>query len=63
MAHHLDDNVETLFLRLFRGTGLKGVKSIPFKRLLGKGELVRPFLAFPKKDIEKNMQKKMNWIL
>ena len=53
MAHHLDDNVETLFLRLFRGTGLKGVKSIPFKRLLGKGELVRPFLAFPKKDIEK----------
>ena len=52
MAHHLDDNVETLFLRLFRGTGLKGAKSIPFKRSLGKGELVRPFLDVPKKDIE-----------
>ena len=52
-GHHLDDNVETLFLRLFRGTGLKGARSIPFKRSLGKGELVRPFLDTSKKDIEK----------
>ena len=52
-GHHLDDNVETLFLRLFRGTGLKGARSIPFKRSLGKGELVRPFLDISKKDIEK----------
>ena len=63
MAHHLDDNVETLFLRLFRGTGLKGAKSIPFKRSLGKGELVRPFLDIPKKDIENYAaDKELNFI-
>ena len=63
MAHHLDDNVETLFLRLFRGTGLKGAKSIPFKRPLGKGELVRPFLDVPKKDIENYaVDKELNFI-
>lgn len=53
LGHHLDDNVETLFLRLFRGTGLKGARAIPFERSLGKGQLIRPFLDISKKDIEK----------
>jgi len=51
-GHHLDDNVETLFLRLFRGTGLKGARAIPLERSLGKGQLIRPFLDISKKDIE-----------
>jgi tRNA(Ile)-lysidine synthase len=63
LGHHLDDNVETLFLRLFRGTGLKGAKSIPFRRSLGKGELLRPFLNVAKKDIEAYAQEKeLNFI-
>ena len=44
MGHHLDDQIETLFFRILRGSGLKGSSSIPFKRNLGKGLLVRPFL-------------------
>ena len=44
MGHHLDDQIETLFFRLIRGTGLKGASSIPLKRNLGNGFIVRPFL-------------------
>lgn len=58
LGHHLDDNIETLFFRLFRGTGLRGARSIPFKRTLGKGQLLRPFLDVPKKDIEKYAKEK-----
>ena len=27
-AHHLDDQVETILFRIFRGTGIKGIKGI-----------------------------------
>lgn len=39
-AHTLDDNVETVFLNLARGTGLTGMSGIPIKR----GNVVRPLL-------------------
>ena len=63
MGHHLDDQIETLFFRILRGSGLKGSLSIPFKRNLGKGLLVRPFLNLPKKEIyEIAMRKKLKFI-
>lgn len=40
-AHHRDDVVETLCLRLWRGTGLAGLAGIPFQRVDG---VVRPLL-------------------
>ena len=39
-AHHLDDQIETFFINLLRGTGLNGLHGIPVK----KGKIVRPLL-------------------
>jgi len=44
LAHHLDDQVETFFLRLLRGAGVQGLAAIPARRALGSGRLVRPLL-------------------
>ncbi len=44
MGHHLDDQVETYFLRLLRGSGLKGLSAMPARRALGEGELIRPLI-------------------
>ena len=39
-AHTLDDNIETLLMRLAKGSSLKGLRGIPVKR----GRYIRPFL-------------------
>lgn len=41
-AHHARDNIETLFLNLSRGAGLRGLKGIPVAR----GPYRRPLLSF-----------------
>lgn len=51
LAHHLDDQLETLLLRLMRGAGLKGLAAIPARRVLGKGELYRPLLHAQKTEL------------
>ncbi len=40
-GHHADDQIETVFVNLIRGTGLKGLQGFPAKQ----GRLIRP-LAF-----------------
>lgn len=40
VAHNLDDQVETFLLRLLKGTGIRGLSSIPLMR----GRIIRPFL-------------------
>jgi tRNA(Ile)-lysidine synthase len=50
-AHHADDQLETLLLRLLRGTGVRGLRGIvPFGRF-GVGYLARPLLAFTRADL------------
>jgi len=53
MGHHLDDQVETFFLRLLRGAGVEGLASMPRQRALGDGHLVRPLLDYERAEIER----------
>ncbi len=52
LGHHLDDQVETFFLRLLRGAGVHGLAAIPRQRPLGAGSLVRPLLEIPRDRLE-----------
>ncbi len=47
-AHHADDNLETFFINLMRGTGLDGLTGIPETN----GKLVRPLLGFSHTDLQ-----------
>ncbi len=53
MAHHLDDQIETFFLRLLRGAGVDGLAGMPRQRVLGSGQLVRPLLDCPRTELER----------
>ncbi len=46
-AHHQGDHVETLFLHLFRGSGLQGLTGIASRR----GNLARPLLSLDKQAL------------
>ena len=48
VAHHRDDNVETLLLNLVRGSGLKGLCAMQPQN----GCIVRPMLNIPRTEIE-----------
>ncbi len=62
-AHHLDDQAETLLLRLFRGTGLEGLKGMPRERELGEALLVRPLLGLSRSSLEDYArQHQLEWI-
>ena len=47
IAHNLDDQIETFLLRALKGTGLRGLSSIPIKR----DAIIRPFLNTYRADI------------
>lgn len=47
-AHHADDNIETLLINFFRGTGVRGLKGMEPRQ----GKLVRPLLFARRKELE-----------
>lgn len=54
IGHNLDDFVETFFLNLLRGTGLRGLRGILPKR----NSIIRPLIFIRKKEIENELVKK-----
>jgi tRNA(Ile)-lysidine synthase len=53
VAHHQDDEVETFFINLIRGTGIAGLHGIKAKS----GKIVRPLLFTGRKEIEEFSKK------
>ena len=52
LAHHGDDQVETILMRLTRGAELQAIAGIRAKRPFAHGTIIRPFLAVSKDEIE-----------
>jgi tRNA(Ile)-lysidine synthase len=48
LAHHEDDQIETIFLNLLRGTGIEGIYGMAERR----GWLIRPLLPFDRDEIQ-----------
>lgn len=46
-AHHLNDQLETFFINLSRGSGIKGLSGIP----ANENQVLRPLLGFSKEEI------------
>ena len=65
-GHHLDDQIETFFMRAVRGSGLTGLASIPKQRSLSRTntcQILRPLLAIEKtKIIEYAQQQQLDWV-
>jgi len=51
LAHHSDDQAETLLLRLMRGSGTRGLSAMVSSRKLGQGHLYRPLLSFDRAQL------------
>jgi tRNA(Ile)-lysidine synthase len=51
LAHTLDDQAETVLMRIIRGTGLYGLISILPKRKIDKFTVIRPMLEVSRKEI------------
>ena len=49
-AHHADDQVETVLMHLFRGTGLHGLTGIPARRNDSMA-IIRPLISFTKAQL------------
>ena len=53
IAHNLDDSIETIFLNIARGTGLKGLSGIPVRN----GHIIRPLLGVSRAQIREYVER------
>jgi len=58
LGHNLDDQAETILMRIIRGTGLYGLSGIlPYREICGY-RIIRPLIEIRRKDIEAFLKKK-----
>jgi tRNA(Ile)-lysidine synthase len=63
LAHHQDDQAETILLRLFRGAGPLGLGGMLQKSIVAEHEVLRPLLEYTKMDlIQYAKMRKLCWI-
>ena len=51
MGHHEDDLIENFFIRLLRGSGIKGLTSLDIKTTIKKKNILRPLIDVKKEDL------------
>lgn len=62
-AHQADDQAETLFLNLMRGSGSQGLAGIPPLRVFAKGWVARPLLNVRREELEQYLNvENVGWI-
>ncbi len=65
LAHHQDDQAETVLLQLLRGAGLPGLQAMPLQRLLAPGgpSLVRPLLEVSRASLQRYaVARELDWV-
>lgn len=63
IGQHRDDQMETVLLQLFRGSGLRGLSGIPESMNFGSGLIHRPLLHVPKEVIKEYAKAyQLKWI-
>jgi tRNA(Ile)-lysidine synthase len=58
LGHNLDDQAETVLMRLLRGTGLSGLSGISLKRKIRGVIFIRPLLKTTRRKIDKFLKSK-----
>ena len=58
LGHNLDDQAETVLMRILRGTGLYGLSGILPKRKISGYQIIRPLIETRRRDIEAYLKKK-----
>lgn len=63
IAHHLQDQTETFFIRLFRGSGIDGLASMNDINNMYGLTILRPFLECCKEDLQTFLEEKqIQWV-
>ena len=63
LAHHADDQLETVLLQLLRGSGLPGLSAMPASAPFAQGILARPLLSRSRDELEAWVRGQgINWV-
>src|SRR2546423_640236 len=65
LAHHLDDQAETVLMQLLRGTGMKGIAAMPeLRHLRGTNvHIFRPLLAYSRAALHQHAKEEgLRWV-